>query len=294
MARLDSVLETLFKSPGAELVFETGFGIRIKTAQGLSPIIKQPLTTPQILAAFGEIVPADLRAGFPTEGTTQFHYLAPAGPVNVRLEKSGTAVKVAVTIRSGAGMPEEQGPTPPTFPTSPTVSFAAPAAASSPPRPRIVGSPARDAAQAMQQLLDVMLEKGASDLHLSSDNPPMLRLDGDIVPIAGQPELSPEHLKEMLWSIAPPKNKEQWQQSKDTGFAHETAAARFRVNVFEDRKGIGAVLRQIPNTIRTAEEMGLSQPILDLTFLPKGLVLVTGPTGSGKSTTLAALIDFIN
>src|SRR5262249_19451251 len=290
MARLDSVLETLFKSPGAELVFETGFGIRIKTALGLAPIIKQPLTTPQILAAFGEIVPADLRAGFPADGTTQFHYLAPAGPVNVRLEKSGNAVKVAVTIRSGAGMPEEQGPTP----TSPTVSFAAPPAASSPARPRIVGSSTRDAAQAMQQLLDVMLEKGASDLHLSSDNAPMLRLDGDIVPIAGQPELSPEHLKEMLWSIAPPKNKEQWQQSKDTDFAHETSAARFRVNVFEDRKGIGAVLRQIPNTIRTAEEMGLSQPILDLTFLPKGLVLVTGPTGSGKSTTLAALIDFIN
>ena len=287
-------MEKLFKNPGAELVFESGFGIRLKTSQGLAPIVKQPLTTPQIVAAFAEIVPDDLKPGFPSEGATQFHYLAPAGPVSIRFEKNGNAVKVAVTIRSGAGMAEEPHPAPPISSTSPTVSFAAPAPAASPTRPRIVDAQTGDAAQAMKRLLDVMLEKGASDLHLSSENPPMLRLDGDMVPIAGQQELSPEHLKEMLWSIAPPKNKEQWQQSKDTDFAHETSAARFRVNVFEDRKGIGAVLRQIPNTIRTAEEMGLSQPILDLAFLPKGLVLVTGPTGSGKSTTLAALIDFVN
>jgi twitching motility protein PilT len=98
----------------------------------------------------------------------------------------------------------------------------------------------------------------------------------------------------MLWSIAPERNREEWEARKDTDFAHETDAARFRVNVFMDRKGIGAVLRQIPNSIRTAEQMGLSKHILDLCFLSKGLVLVTGPTGSGKSTTLAAMIDFIN
>jgi twitching motility protein PilT len=94
--------------------------------------------------------------------------------------------------------------------------------------------------------------------------------------------------------VAPEKNREEWHARKDTDFAHETPAARFRVNVFADRKGIGAVLRQIPNSILTAEQMGLSQPILDLCNLSKGLVLVTGPTGSGKSTTLAALIDYIN
>ena len=98
----------------------------------------------------------------------------------------------------------------------------------------------------------------------------------------------------MIWSIAPEKNRQEWEQIKDTDFAHEIEAARFRVNVFADRRGIGGVLRVIPNQIRSAEEMGLSQHILELCHLAKGLVLVTGPTGSGKSTTLAAMIDYIN
>jgi twitching motility protein PilT len=122
----------------------------------------------------------------------------------------------------------------------------------------------------------------------------MFRVDGDMSPEREYGPVSHERLKEMLWSIAPEKNREEWHARKDTDFAHETAAARFRVNVFADRKGIGAVLRQIPNDILTAEAMGLSQAVLDLCFLTKGLVLVTGPTGSGKSTTLAAMVDYVN
>ena len=108
----------------------------------------------------------------------------------------------------------------------------------------------------------------------------------------GSPD--PARLEAMIWSITPDKNREEWGDLKDTDFAHETEAARFRVNVFADRRGIGAVLRIIPNQIRTAEEMGLAPHVLELCSLSKGLVLVTGPTGSGKSTTLAAMIDYVN
>jgi twitching motility protein PilT len=146
----------------------------------------------------------------------------------------------------------------------------------------------------MDALLQAMLARRASDLHLSSDCPPTFRVDGDMTPDAEYGPLPPERLKELLWSIAPEKNREEWHARKDTDFAHETAAARFRVNVFADRKGIGAVLRQIPNEILSAEKMGLSAPVLELCHLSKGLVLVTGPTGSGKSTTLAAMIDYVN
>jgi twitching motility protein PilT len=139
-----------------------------------------------------------------------------------------------------------------------------------------------------------MLERGASDLHLSSDCVPMLRIDGDMAPVGDYGPINSERLRELLWTLAPEKNREEWHARKDTDFAHENPGARFRVNVFADRKGIGAVMRQIPNEILTAEKMGLSQPILDLCWLNKGLVLVTGPTSSGKSTTLAAMIDFIN
>jgi twitching motility protein PilT len=171
---------------------------------------------------------------------------------------------------------------------------AAPPPSPEPIRPRPAAHPAGDPRGAMEWLLSLMLERKASDVHLSSDTAPMLRIDGDMTPIEGYPPLSPARLKEMLFSIAPEKNREQWLQIKDTDFAYETPQARFRVNFFEDRKGIGSVMRQIPNTIRTAAEMGLPQAVLDLCFLNKGLVVVTGPTGSGKSTTLASMIDHIN
>nr|PZM90752.1 MAG: type IV pili twitching motility protein PilT [Pseudomonadota bacterium] len=146
----------------------------------------------------------------------------------------------------------------------------------------------------MAQLLDFMVERRASDLHLVAGSPPIFRIDGDLVPAEDLPSLDAERLRAMLWSIAPDRNRDEWTARHDTDFAHETPKARFRVNVFANRLGIAAVLRQIPNQIRTAEELGLPQALLDLCFLTKGLVLVTGPTGSGKSTTLAALIDYIN
>ena len=173
---------------------------------------------------------------------------------------------------------------------------AAPAAVPEPAAPAKAAAPvpAADPRAAMDQLLNLMLDRKASDLHLSSDTTPMLRVDGDMIPIEGYPPLAPGRLKDMLFSIAPEKNREQWLSIRDTDFAHETSRARFRVNYFDDRKGIGSVMRQIPNAIRTAAEMGLPQALLDLCFLTKGLVLVTGPTGSGKSTTLASMIDHIN
>ncbi len=151
-----------------------------------------------------------------------------------------------------------------------------------------------DAEAQMLALLEAMLARNASDLHLSSETLPHMRIDGDMVPIEDYGLIAPARLQAMIFSIAPEKNRKQWEELQDTDFAYDTEAARFRVNVFEDRNGIGAVLRQIPKKIRTAEEIGLSRHVLDMCFLTKGLVLVTGPTGSGKSTTLAALIDYVN
>jgi twitching motility protein PilT len=109
------------------------------------------------------------------------------------------------------------------------------------------------------------------------------------------PVIAPDRMRSLLAAIIPPHNAAQFEEIHDTDFAHEiTGLARFRVNVFKDRFGMGAVFRQIPMEIVTAEKLKLSKEVLDLCFLSKGLVLVTGPTGSGKSTTLCALVDFIN
>ena len=192
--------------------------------------------------------------------------------------------KAPTPTRTG-GHPVAQAPA-----AAPPAEAGVPAKTSMAPAP----AAASDPGAAMDQLLNHMLERKASDLHLSSDTTPIIRIDGDMTPIDGYPPLASGRLKDMLFSIAPEKNREQWLSIKDTDFAYETPRARFRVNFFEDRKGIGSVMRQIPNTIRTAAEMGLSEALLDLCFLSKGLVLVTGPTGSGKSTTLASMIDHIN
>jgi twitching motility protein PilT len=147
----------------------------------------------------------------------------------------------------------------------------------------------------IDRLLYGMLEKRASDLHLSTTAPPMLRIDGEITPITGEPTLSAEALQKILLPIMPPRNREEFQNTHDSDFAYELPGkARFRVNVFVDLHGMGAVLRVIPTKILTVEDLGLPKELLTLCALPKGLVLVTGPTGSGKSTTLAAMIDYIN
>ncbi len=206
--------------------------------------------------------------------------------------RRGVAKDVSFRELPGQPTPGRTTPGKPSAPAPAPVAASAsePARAAKPAAP----TPSADPRGAMDQLLNLMLDRKASDLHLSSDTTPIIRIDGDMTPVEGYPPLAPGRLKEMLFSIAPEKNREQWESIKDTDFAYETPRARFRVNLFDDRKGIGCVMRQIPNTIRTAAEMGLPQPVLDLCFLNKGLVVVTGPTGSGKSTTLASMIDHIN
>src|SRR5512133_203061 len=322
MARLDPFIERLFSDSARELRLETGTGAVLASSRGTVPLIKQALTAQQILGALAEVVPDDRRDGFPRPGVTVFPYVSPHGTVEVRLEMADGKARAVVSPYGAdafeadpassqtssfplGGAPGQTAAwalsgAPPARTNGAAAQAAAIPVAPRPAAARAVASPGgripvpQDPRQAMDALLDAMLARRASDLHLSSECPPNFRVDGDMTPDPDYGALSHERLKALLWAIAPEKNREEWHAKKDTDFAHETAAARFRVNVFADRKGIGAVLRQIPNDILTAEKMGLSQHVLDLCFLTKGLVLVTGPTGSGKSTTLAAMIDFIN
>ncbi|CAN5355946.1 type IV pilus twitching motility protein PilT [soil metagenome] len=159
--------------------------------------------------------------------------------------------------------------------------------------PRLGVSPNRPELDA---LFHRMCEVGASDLHLSSTMPPLVRKDGEMRRLdEDAPALSSDVVSRLLAEIMPSKNQAEFEARHDTDFAYEIAGlARFRANVFLDRKGVGAVFRVIPSEILTAEQLGLSPHVLGLCQLKKGLVLVTGPTGSGKSTTLCAMIDYIN
>jgi twitching motility protein PilT len=157
-------------------------------------------------------------------------------------------------------------------------------------------TPAPATGSPIDRLFHAMCQLGASDLHLCVGTPALIRKDGRMQPLdSAMPALTDEYLRRLLEPIMPDANLREFAESHDTDFAYDIPGlARFRANVFADRKGRGAVFRVIPSEILTAEKLGLSPHILNLCKLNKGLVLVTGPTGSGKSTTLCAMIDFIN
>ena len=147
----------------------------------------------------------------------------------------------------------------------------------------------------LDALLRRVVAEGASDLHLSARHRPRWRIDGELRELADQPPLRSEEVYTLLEPVMNETQRATWLASDDVDFAYALAdLARFRVNVFRDHHGVGAVLRQIPAKILTFEQLGLPPAVKTLSDLPKGLVLVTGPTGSGKSTTLAAMVDAIN
>jgi twitching motility protein PilT len=294
MPRLDPFIDLMFKEGATSLTLESGQPAAITKPDGtLRSAMQRTLTTQQIVGACAELLPPYQREMFTGETLEEFEYLAPSGRVKVRFEA------VDEGVRAHFVPAQQRQPVSKLHEAYHAVALAPrvqvqPVARDDSHRTIPSGPPPDDATQAMAELLALTVEKKASDLHLTTGFAPCLRLDGDIVALDGYGDVPHERLKAMLFSIAPEHNREAWEATKDTDFAHETEEARFRVNVFADRHGIGSVMRRIPNTVMSAEEMSLSRAILDLCFLHKGLVLVTGPTGSGKSTTLAAMVDYIN
>jgi len=146
----------------------------------------------------------------------------------------------------------------------------------------------------LHQLLRAMIEKGASDMHITTGAPPLLRIDGAIVPLKLAP-LSPIETKQICYSVLTEEQKIAFEKNKelDLSFGVKTLS-RFRANIFMQRGAVSGAFRSIPFKILTFEELGVPPVIADLAQKPRGLILVTGPTGSGKSTTLASIIDKIN
>jgi twitching motility protein PilT len=139
-----------------------------------------------------------------------------------------------------------------------------------------------------------MKEQGASDLHLSTSNPPILRINGDLIRIDA-PAFASDDLKALVYEIAPEHKIKVFEETGDVDFGYEYPGfARYRANFFNQKNGIAAVFRLIPSKVLTTEELGLPPVLKRFAMLKKGLVVVTGPTGSGKSTTLAAMVDYAN
>ena len=310
MAQLDRFLNLLVTNNGSALVLSEGDIAAIVIKDTPRPVMKQALTSAQILTLIREIAPVNQPHALDAAGSVRFEYasadgqfevvLTQAGKISARLER-----KLAATNGVKAnGTSPQSGVAPTSSPPSP----AAPASRVEAPRteaPRteaapIVAAPpgavsGNRALDRIENLLRTLVSNKASDLHLRAGSPPMLRASGEIAPIPNEAVLSSGDIDAMLESVMMEHNREEFKELNDTDFAHEIhGVARFRGNALRDRKGTGAVFRAIPAAVVTVEQMGISQEVQRLCHLTKGLVLVTGPTGSGKSTTLCALIDLIN
>ena len=286
-AAVDGLLKSMTDTGARGLRLAVGSPARMLDAAGAAQDASSaPLSRQEILTLLTPIIPEHARRRLPQEATVEFDYVsAEAGAFKVTVLRSGT--ELAVSFAPDVSAPAAAG--------------AAPVAASGTPvvpkvtRPVVTTAPT-DGGNAIDTLFRQMVDAKASDLHLSSFMPPLIRKDGHMQPLdPGMGPLSPDDVSALLQPIMPDTNREEYGRRHDTDFAYEIKGlARFRANMFLDRKGPGAVFRVIPAKILTAEQLGLSPHILQLCKLSKGLVLVTGPTGSGKSTTLCAMIDYIN
>jgi len=147
----------------------------------------------------------------------------------------------------------------------------------------------------LAELLTGMLDAGASDLHLTAGTPALVRVHGDLAPLRDCPPLPPDLIQRLIYTVLTQKQRERFEADLELDFAYALpGAARFRVNVYRQRENVGAAFRRIPYEIKGLEELGVPASVSTFAGLPRGMVLVTGPTGSGKSTTLAALIDLAN
>jgi len=147
----------------------------------------------------------------------------------------------------------------------------------------------------LNELLRAMIAVGASDLHITSGAAPTVRVDGRLLPLENQPVLMPDQIQRTIYSVLTQRQREQFEAELELDFAYAVrGVARFRVNLYQQRDALGAAFRVIPYEIKPLEELGIPPVVANFASLPRGLVLVTGPTGSGKSTTLASIIDLAN
>ncbi|HTD51801.1 MAG TPA: PilT/PilU family type 4a pilus ATPase, partial [Thermoanaerobaculia bacterium] len=298
MAQIDALLQSILKFGAQSALLSSGEKVQLSFPTG-KRFASQTTPHATLVALVEEILPAGTALN--RNGGTTFIYNHNGVPVTIRVDAAMSSWKVSIEPKppaaESAPAPEAAAPTRPTTGASPVAPpVAAPAPVPAPAPPRVVRTYSDVTVHtAIERLLLKMLELGASDLHLSCGGPPYVRLQGVMQAIPGQAPLESDDLLARLYEITPERNREEYERRNDTDFAHSIpGASRFRVNFFRDRKGPAAVFRAIPFEILSPEQIGLPKTVLELCNLTKGLVLVTGPTGSGKSTTLATLIDHIN
>lgn len=281
MPVIDRYLEVIQKQRAEALVFSVGASVEMIVGGQSRSVSSKPATIEQIHALLIEILPdypAQLSSGILTcpHSSSYGDFM-----LQIAQQADGVSLRILSAPTTHTFQELVARPVPP-----------APAQAAVPAKP----APSEGPLPAhLDELFHQMLDMKASDLHLKSGKSPMVRVDGSMMFMPGRGPIDNETLNRMLHEILPEKNREEFKETNDTDFGYELGErSRMRANVFRDIAGIGGVFRQIPTKILTAQQLNLPSVVLSFCDFDKGLVVVTGPTGSGKSTTLAAMIDYIN
>jgi len=277
MAFVDRIIQYLQSQHGERIVLENDQNCVVYRPGGASAATKDRLSMSQITSMLQEIMPDDQRVAFASGQPILFPYRCGSGSVDIDVSQTDGNIRVSIGVPEPRQRPISEIELVHELPAEPVHA--------GPEKP--IGH--------IDELFRLLKEMEASDLHLSSNNKPMVRVHGMMKKLEQYEVVDAAKMKQVLWEIAPKRNQDEWERDHDTDFAYEIeGVARFRCNIFADRHGPGAVFRLIPSDVLTAAQLNLPQPVLDLCFLSKGLVVVTGPTGSGKSTTLAAIVDHVN
>ncbi len=317
MAQLDRLLSHVITKAGTRLEVKADRKPRLELKNGEAiDLLPTPLPSVMVDVLSGDVVPADLKVAWQRDGAADFEYELSGMTFRIRLSRYMDSPHILAELK---------GPAKPPLSAAPMVEVTQPSAAPAQPRPaqersapeasetlRLAPSPGRSAPEAprpaaprprkahsnplAERLLSALLEQQGSDLHCTSQEPPLVRVNGDMKELEGFGPLDAATLTETMEALANPAAWQRFQEHHDADFAYayEAGGCRLRVNFFQDRVGPGLVCRVIPNQIPDPDRLGIPDPVRRLATLSKGLVLVTGPTGSGKSTTLAAVIDLAN
>jgi twitching motility protein PilT len=292
MAVLDKFIAAMAEHSATSVRLQSGQPAVLELDGSDRPVTRDALPKAKIMALVREIAPEGMKDRLDAESRMAFGYAQGGTRLDVEILHMGEDVQVVIAPakprRSSAAisMPMEARAPGAEASAAPAASRQASAAHA---------EAAGQAEERLQEMLRKLVESGSSDLHLRVGERPIIRQAGEMKRLDGYEPLTADELQALLLSVMPERNRKEWADVSDSDFAYEILdVARFRVNALRDRKGPAGVFRVIPTKIQTAEELGLSDDVQKLCFLSKGLVLVTGPTGSGKSTTLAAMVDLVN
>ena len=299
MAQLDRLLTQVITKAGSRLEVKADKKPRLELKSGEAiDLLPNPLPTVMVDVLAGDVVPAELKAAWQKDGQAEFDYDLSGQSFRIRLSRYMDLPQIQAEHQGPSRTPPAPAPRPAAaveVSAAPRSVTPAPVATPRPPKAEPASRKSHTHPLA-EKLFAALVERQGSDLHCTTHEPPLVRIHGDMKELEGFERMDPAVLLEMMEALATPAIWQRFEGHHDADFAYgyEAGGCRLRVNYFRDRVGPGLVCRVIPNQLPDPDKLGLSDPVRRLATLSKGLVLVTGPTGSGKSTTLAAIVDLAN